>query len=404
MQNGGGRPNLVTAASPRALYFDHHATTPCDPRVLEVMGPYHDREFGNPASRTHAYGWAADQAVERAREQVARSIGADSREIVFTSGATESNNLALLGIARARGHGHVVTCRTEHRAVLDPLRALRAAGFRVTELPVDGVGRLAPEALEAALEPDTCLVSLMHANNEIGVIHPIDELSKISRARGIPFHTDAAQSLGKLPLDVRELGVDLLSLSGHKLHGPKGVGALYVRRSRPPLRIEPLIHGGGHQGGLRSGTLAVPLCVGLGAACEIAAEEREQEAGRLQALRDRLWQGLHERLPDLRLNGDPLHRLPHNLNVCFRGVESEALLLALPDVALSAGSACTSGTPEPSHVLSALGLSGELAHASVRFGLGRGNTADQVEVVIRRVSEEVERLRALAPARRRGRR
>jgi cysteine desulfurase len=404
MQNALGRSNLVAEPSQPSIYLDHHATTPCDARVLEAMRPYHDRAFGNPASRTHAYGWEAERAVERAREQVARAIGAEPREIVFTSGATESNNLALLGVARARGRGHVLTCRTEHRAVLDPARALRTEGFRVTELGVDPGGRLSIDAIEAALGPDTCLVSLMHANNEIGVIHPLGEIARLTGARGIPFHTDAAQSAGKIPLDVRALGVDLLSLSGHKLYGPKGVGALYVRRARPPLRIQPLLHGGGHEGGLRSGTLPVPLLVGLGEACALAEREREAEARRISALRDRLLQGLRERIPDLRRNGDPAACLPHNLNLCFPGVESEALLLALPDVALSTGSACTSGSPEPSHVLAALGLSAELAHASVRFGLGRGTTAAEVELVIARVAEEVARLRALSPPRRRARR
>jgi cysteine desulfurase len=387
----------VQSPTQRPLYFDHQATTPCDPRVREAMAPFQTEEFGNAASRTHAYGWRAREAVERAREQVARAIGARPAEIVFTAGATESNNLALLGLARARGSGHLLTCRTEHRSVLDPVRALCKRGFRARELEVDALGRLSPRALEKALETDTLVVSLMHANNEIGVIHDLAAFSPITRARGIALHTDAAQSVGKIPVDVGALGVDLLSLSGHKLYGPKGIGALYVRRRRPPLRIEPLVFGGGQEGGLRSGTLPVALCVGLGEACELAVGELEREAVRLASLRDRLWRGLAERMPDAKQNGDPEHRLPHSLSVCFPGVESEALLLALPDLALSAGSACTSAKPEPSHVLRALGLDAERAHASVRFGLGRTTTTDQVDFAIARVAEEVMRLRR-APA------
>ncbi len=320
------------------------------------MAPYWSGEFGNPASRTHAFGWRAAEAVEQARQAVARAIGADPREIVFTSGATEANNLAILGVLRADGAagGHVVTCRTEHSAVLDPCRALEREGVRVTTLSVDRTGHLDPEALSAALEPDTKLVTIMHANNEIGVIHDIEAIGRITRQRGIALHCDAAQSVGKIPVDVKSLGVDLLSLTAHKLYGPKGVGALYIRRRTPRLRLEPIVHGGGHERGLRSGTLPVPLCVGLGRAIEIAVAEMEAEGRRVRELRERLWKRLSSELQEIALNGDPERRLPGNLNVSFAGVEGEALILALEGVAVSTGSACTSAKQEPSHVLRAL--------------------------------------------------
>jgi cysteine desulfurase len=336
--------------SESAIYLDHHATTPCDPRVVDAMLPYFAEEFGNPASRTHRFGWRAQEAVDRARRQVAEAIGAHAREIVFASGATEANNLAILGTARAsRARGdHVVTCATEHRAVLDPCRALEKEGFRVTVLPVRPTGIVDLAALEAKLEPSTLLISVMLGNNEIGT--------------------------GKIPVDVERLGVDLLSFTAHKLYGPKGVGALYVRRRRPTLEIAPLLHGGGHERGLRSGTLPAPLCVGFGEACAIAARE----------------------LDGVSQNGASGPRLPGNLNVSFAGVEAEALLMGLPELALSTGSACTSATPEPSHVLRALGLGKERALSAVRFGLGRFNTRDEIDLAAERVVVEVRRLRALA--------
>jgi cysteine desulfurase len=389
-----GRTPLQTA-----IYLDHHATTPCDPRVVEAMLPYFAREFGNAASRTHAFGWRAEQAVEQARGEVAALVGADPREIVFTSGATESNNLALLGVARAARprRAHVVTSRIEHRAVLDPCRALEREGVRVTYLDVARDGRVDPAAVEAALEADTLLVSIMFANNEIGTLQPIEAIGRIARARGVLFHCDAAQAAGKVPVDVVRDSIDLLSLSAHKLYGPKGVGALYVRR-RPRIEIEPILHGGGHERGLRSGTLPVPLCVGFGAACAIAASERAGEAERLTALRERLRAALVAGVESVHLNGHGELRLPGNLNVSFDGVEAEALLAALPELALSSGSACTSAKKEPSHVLRALGLAPERSLGSIRIGLGRGTTEAEVDFAAGRIAVEVARLREMSPA------
>jgi cysteine desulfurase len=381
----------------RPIYLDYHATTPCDPRVVEAMGPFFAEEFGNPASRTHAYGWNAEQALEGAREEVARLIGARRQEIVFTSGATEANNLALFGVARAgRDRGdHVVVCRTEHKSVLDPCRALEKEGVRVTEVAVRRDGIVDVGGLIDALRPGTLLVSVMHANNEIGVVQPLAEVSRAARERGVLFHTDAAQSVGKIPVDVDELGVDLLSISAHKLYGPKGIGALYVRKRRPRIEMRALLYGGGHERGLRSGTLPVPLCVGLGRACTISGEGMGEEAVRTAAFRDRLWNRLREDLDSIRLNGDSEQRLPGNLNVRFLGVESSALILALPDVALSAGSACTSATPEPTHVLRALGLPAEEALASIRIGVGRFTTEAEIDRAAERIVAEVRRLREL---------
>jgi cysteine desulfurase len=381
----------------RPIYLDYHATTPCDPRVVEAMGPFFAEEFGNPASRTHAYGWNAEQALEGAREEVARLIGARRQEIVFTSGATEANNLALFGVARAgRDRGdHVVVCRTEHKSVLDPCRALEKEGFRVTEVAVRRDGIVDVGGLIDALRPGTLLVSVMHANNEIGVVQPLAEVSRAARERGVLVHTDAAQSVGKIPVDVDELGVDLLSISAHKLYGPKGIGALYVRKRRPRIEMRALLYGGGHERGLRSGTLPVPLCVGLGRACTISGEGMGEEAVRTAAFRDRLWNRLREDLDSIRLNGDSEQRLPGNLNVRFLGVESSALILALPDVALSAGSACTSATPEPTHVLRALGLPAEEALASIRIGVGRFTTEAEIDRAAERIVAEVRRLREL---------
>lgn len=381
------------------IYLDHQATTPCDPGVVEAMAPYLTEVFGNPASRSHVFGWEAARALDEARAQIARTIGADPREIVLTSGATEANNLALFGCARAalragETRPHLVTCRTEHRAVLDPCEALESEGCSVTRLEVDGQGRLDPADLERAIRPETRLVSLMHANNEIGIVHDIAALAAVARGRRVAFHSDAAQSVGKLPVDVRELGVDLLSFTAHKLYGPKGIGALWVRRG---VKLVPLIHGGGHERGMRSGTVPVALAVGFGAACEIAARLRESEAARLAALRDRLFERLTAQLDGVHRNGAAEPRLAGNLNLSFEGVESEALLMALPGLAMSSGSACTSAKPEPSHVLQALGVGPARAHAAVRIGLGRDTSADDVERAAEQIAAQVERLRALSP-------
>ncbi len=385
----------------RPIYLDHHATTPCDPRVVAAMLPYFGEEFGNAASRTHAYGWRAGEAVERARAEVAALVGADPREVIFTSGATEANNLALLGGARALrrarpGVTHLISCRAEHRAVLDPLAVLEREGFRVTLLPVDGGGRLDPQKLRDALREPTLFVSVMHANNEIGVIQPIAELAGVAAEAGAAFHCDAAQSAGAVPLDLRELRVDFLSLSAHKLYGPKGVGALVTRRGAP--KLEPIVHGGGHERGLRSGTLPVPLCVGFGCAAELARQSRDTDGVRIAALRDRLWSLLGPALPQLVLNGAVTPRLPGNLNVSFLGAEGEALLAALPELALSTGSACTSAKREPSHVLRAIGASQSRALSALRFGVGRGTTEDEIERAAELVIAATRKLRALSPA------
>jgi cysteine desulfurase len=379
------------------IYLDHHSTTPTDPRVVEAMLPWFTRDFGNAASRTHAFGWRAEAAVEAAREALARGVGGrEAGEIVFTSGATEANNLALLGLAearRARGD-HLVTVATEHPSVLDPCAALARRGFRVTVLPVDRAGLVEPGAVEAALGDRTLLVSVMWANNEIGVIQPIAEIARVCRAHGVPLHSDAAQAVGKVPVGAMAAGVDLLSFTAHKLYGPKGVGALWVRSGRPRLRLEPLLHGGGHERGLRSGTLPVPLIVGFARALELALAELDTESSRLAELRDRLLARLRAALPGVFVNGGPARRLPANLNVGFEGVAADALIAALPDLAISTGSACSSARPEPSHVLRALGLSDEALGASVRIGLGRGNTPEEVEAAADRIVAEVRALRA----------
>ena len=384
----------------RPIYLDHHATTPCDARVVAAMQPYFAEEYGNAASRTHAFGWRAAEAVERARAQVAALVGADPREVVFTSGATEANTLALCGGARAlrRARGgagaRLVTCATEHRAVLDPVAALEREGFTALRLPVAPDGQLDPERLRAALAEPALLVSVMHANNEIGVLQPIDALARLAAEAGAAFHCDAAQSAGSLALDLTQLGVDYLSLSAHKLYGPKGVGALVVRRG---ARLEPILHGGGHERGLRSGTLPVALCVGFGAAAELARERREADARRLAALRDRLLARLEAELPELAVNGSREQRLPGNLNVSFLGAEGEALLAALPELALSTGSACTSAKREASHVLRALGADEARALSALRFGIGRGNSEDEIDRAAELVIAATRRLRALSP-------
>ncbi|MER3442126.1 MAG: IscS subfamily cysteine desulfurase [Gemmataceae bacterium] len=380
------------------IYMDHHATTPVDPRVLEAMLPYFCERYGNPASKSHSFGWEAEQAVHQARRQVARLIGAEEREIIFTSGATESNNLAIKGVAWSYAHKgrHIVTAATEHRAVLDPCRRLQQQGFRLTVLPVDRYGVVDLEALQRALTPDTILVSIMAANNEVGTLQPLADISRLCRERGVLVHTDAAQAVGKISVDVNAWDVDLLSLSAHKMYGPKGVGALYVRRQPRRVRLEPLLDGGGHEFGLRSGTVPTPLVVGLGKACELCSQELPAEMIRLRALRDRLQAGLLANVPDIVVNGHPEQRLPHNLHVSFLHIKGEALLLALKDVALSAGSACTSAHPGPSHVLVAMGLDEEIAEASLRFGLGRFNTQEEVDWVVAHIAQEVRRLRSMS--------
>jgi len=381
------------------IYLDHHATTPVDPRVLEAMLPYFTEKFGNAASRNHEFGWKAEEAVETARGQIARLIHASPREIVFTSGATESNNLAIKGVAeahRAKGN-HIITQATEHKAVLDTCKRLEKHGCEITCLPVDRDGLVDPENVRRAITTNTILISIMHANNEIGVIQPIEEIGRIAKEKGILFHVDAAQSVGRIPVDVEKCGIDLLSISGHKLYGPKGVGALYVRRKDPRVEIAPLIDGGGHERGLRSGTLNVPGIVGFGKACEISRKEMAEEGERLGRLRDKLRRAITSQLDDTFLNGSMEHRLPNNLNLSFAGVEGDALLMGINDVAVSSGSACTTATLEPSHVLRALGVSEDLAHSSIRFGLGRFNTEDEVDYVAGRVVETVKRLRELSP-------
>jgi len=376
----------------KLIYLDNHATTPVDPRVLEAMLPYFREAYGNVASKSHSLGWLAERAAEQARRRVAELAGADSREVVFTSGATESNNLALKGAFeqyRSRGN-HFVTVATEHRAVLDPLRHIEKFGAQVTVLPPRPDGLVELDALRAALRPETVLVSVMYANNEIGVIQPVRQIGALCRERGVLLHTDAAQAFGKIPIAVADENIDLMSLSAHKLYGPKGVGALYVRRS---CSIAAQIHGGGHEGGLRSGTLNVPAIVGFGEACLLCAREMEGESARTQALRDRLKHRLETALDGVAVNGSMECRLPNNLNMSFAGIEADALLTSLPGIALSTGSACSSATVEPSHVLRALGLSASAARSSVRFGLGRFNTEAEIDEAANLIVESVRRLR-----------
>jgi cysteine desulfurase len=377
------------------VYLDYHATTPCDPRVLDEMIPWFTQKFGNPGSLTHSYGREAEAAVERARAQLAALIGAEPREIVFTSGATEANNLAVKGAARfhrAFGKDHVVTLATEHKCVLESCRVLADEGFRITVLPVGAGGLLDLAVLEAALDERTALVSVMAAHNEIGVLQPVAEIAQLCRARGILFHSDGAQAVGKLPVDVAGSGIDLLSISGHKMYGPKGIGALYVRR-RPRARIAPLFDGGGQERGLRSGTLPTPLVVGIGAAAAIAQVEMAEEAERLLGLRRQFLAGIRALVPDAVLNGDPERRLPGNLNLSFPGITAPDLMAACPALALSSGSACTAAEVEPSYVLRALGLSDALAAASIRIGLGRFTTAEEVEFAVDIIARSVRRLR-----------
>lgn len=382
------------------IYMDNHATTQVDPRVLEAMLPYFCEKYGNASSRNHVFGWESEAAVDSAREQVARAIHAASpREIIFTSGATESDNLAIKGVAEAHAEkgNHIVTCVAEHKAVLDSCKALEKKGWLVTYLPVDRAGLVDVERLKEALTPKTILISLMAANNEIGTIQPIEEIGRLAKEKGILFHTDATQAVGKIPVHVEKMGIDLLSLSAHKMYGPKGVGALYVRSARPRVKLVSLIDGGGQEREMRSGTLNVPGIVGLGKACEIAVGEMGSECERLRALRDRLKNGIMSQLDEVTMNGHPLKRLPGNLSVSFAGVEGESLLMALKEIAVSTGSACTSASLEPSHVLRAIGLEERLAHASIRFGLGRFNTEEEVDYTIARIVKEVGRLREMSP-------
>jgi cysteine desulfurase len=384
----------------KPIYLDNNATTPVDPRVVEALLPYLTERFGNPASRNHSYGWEAQEAVEVAREQVAALIGASPKEIVFTSGATESDNLAIKGVAwynQKKGR-HIITVATEHKAVLDSCHSLEAEGWEVTYLPVDSEGLISAAQVEAAIRPDTVLVSAMHANNEIGVLHPIAEIGAVCRKRGVIFHTDAVQSLGKVPFNVEEMNVDLVSISGHKMYGPKGIGALYVRRGRPRIRLEALIDGGGHERGMRSGTLPTHQIVGLGKAAELAAEDLTNgSVARVRAMRDRLWDGLRQNLDELYLNGSWEHRLPNNLNVSFAYVEGEAMMMGIKQIACSSGSACTSASLEPSYVLRALGVDVELAHSSIRFGLGRFTTDAEIDFALQLITDKVRWLREMSP-------
>jgi len=381
------------------IYMDYHATTPVDPRVFEAMKPYFTELFGNPASRNHSFGWAAEDAVEKARKQIASLIGANSKEIVFTSGATESNNLAIKGVAQmyAERGNHIITAATEHKATLDTCKHLEKEGFKVTYLPVQANGLVDLNQLREAITDKTILISIMYANNEIGVLQPIAEIGKLAKERGVLFHTDAVQAVGKVPVNVIADNIDLLSLSGHKVYGPKGVGALYVRRKGPRVQLTAQIDGGGHERGMRSGTLNVPGIVGLGEACAIAQAGMEEESKRMAYLRDKLKDRLLGALDECYINGTMEHRLPNNLNISFAFVEGESLLMGINDVAVSSGSACTSATLEPSYVLKALGAGDDLAHSSIRFGLGRFNTEEEVDYVAAKVIDVVQKLRELSP-------
>ncbi len=382
------------------IYLDNHATTPCDPAVAKAMWPYLTESFGNAASRSHAFGWAAREAIEIGREQIADLLGGDAKEIVFTSGATESDNLAIKGVAKFYENKgkHIITATTEHKAVLDSCHALEAEGWEVTYLGVDSEGLISLDELDAAFRDDTVLVSIMAGNNEIGVIQPIAEIGTRCRARKVLFHCDAVQALGRIPFDVTEMKVDLVSISAHKMYGPKGIGALWVRRGRPRVRLSPLIDGGGHERGMRSGTLPVHQIVGFGKAAELAkADLTNGGIDRVRMLRDRLWAGLKDQLDELFLNGSEEHRLPNNLNVSFAYVEGEAMMMGIKDIACSSGSACTSASLEPSYVLRAMGVDVELAHTSIRFGIGRFTTEEEIDFALKLIVEKVNWLRAMSP-------
>jgi cysteine desulfurase len=381
------------------IYLDNHATTPMDPRVLNAMLPWFTEKFGNAASRNHAFGWEAEEAVENARKQIASLIGANPKEIIFTSGATESDNLAIKGVAQmyAEKGNHIITAASEHKAILDTCKHLEKEGCRVTYLPLKADGLIDLDMLRESFTDKTVLVSIMYANNEIGVIQPIREIGRMCRERGVLFHSDAVQAIGKVPVDVNADFIDLASITGHKLYGPKGVGALYVRRRNPRVQLTAQMDGGGHERGMRSGTLNVPGIVGLGEACAIAQREMPEESERLRAMRDYLRDRLMNELDETFINGSMEHRLPHNLNISFAYVEGESLLMGINDIAVSSGSACTSATLEPSYVLKSLGLGDDLAHSSIRFGLGRFNTQEEVEYTAGRVIEVVKKLRELSP-------
>ena len=381
------------------IYFDNHATTPVDPRVLEAITPYFTEKFGNAASRNHEFGWVAEEAVENARAQIAKLIGATPKEIVFTSGATESTNLAIKGVAemyREKGN-HIITQVTEHKATLDTCKRLEKYGYEVTYLPVEKDGRINLDQLRKAITPKTILISIMYANNEIGTVQPVAEIGKIAKEKGVFFHVDGVQAVGKIPVDVQKDGIDLMSISAHKIYGPKGVGALYVRRKNPRVQLSAQIDGGGHERGMRSGTLNVTGIIGLGKACEIAGQEMAAESAKLFKMRERLRESIMSQLDETFINGSMEHRLPHNINISFAYVEGESLLMGINDIAVSSGSACTSATLEPSYVLKALGVGEDLAHTSIRFGLGRFNTDEEVDYVANRVVETVSRLRELSP-------
>ena len=380
------------------IYLDYQATTPLDPRVLEAMMPYFTYKFGNPHSRSHAYGWEAEEAVEKARAQIGSIIGADEKEIIFTSGATESNNLAIKGVAEfyKDRRNHIVTLVTEHKCVLDTCRHLEQQGFTITYLPVKQNGIVDLDRLRETVTDKTSMVSIMAVNNEIGVIQPLKEIGAICRAKGAFFHTDAAQAVGKIKTDVKAMNIDLLSISGHKIYGPKGIGALYVRR-RPRVRLVPLINGGGQERGMRSGTLPTPLCVGLGEACAIAEKEMPAEAERLRGLRDRFLKGIRAKLPEIYLNGDEEQRIPGNLNISFAYVEGESLIMGIKSLSVSSGSACTSASLEPSYVLRALGVEEEMAHTSLRIGFGRFTTTEEVDAAVNDIARHVSKLREMSP-------
>ncbi|KAG0226470.1 cysteine desulfurylase [Mortierella sp. GBAus27b] len=382
----------------RPIYMDMQATSPTDPRVLDAMLPFMTELYGNPHSRTHAYGWETETAVDQARENIAKLVGADAKEIVFTSGATESNNMSIKGVARFyKGKkNHIITTQTEHKCVLDSCRVLSDEGFEVTYLPVAKNGLINMDDLKAAIRPDTALVSIMAVNNEIGVIQPLEEIGKLCRSKKIFFHTDAAQAIGKIPIDVNKMNIDLMSISGHKIYGPKGVGALFVRR-RPRVRLAPLMTGGGQERGLRSGTVAAPLAVGIGEACRIAIEEMEYDHERVKRLSERLIAGIQSKVSHVYRNGDDVQTYPGCVNLSFAYVEGESLLMALKDIALSSGSACTSASLEPSYVLRALGADDDMAHSSIRFGIGRFTTEEEIDFVISRVVAHVDKLREMSP-------
>ncbi len=392
------QPVTKTAALKTPVYLDYQATTPLDPRVLEAMLPYLTDKFGNPHSVSHAFGWEAEEAVEKAREEVASVIGADAKEIIFTSGATESNNLAIKGVAGfyKTKKNHIITCVTEHKCVLESCRRLEREGLEVTYLPVQRTGLIDLDDLERAFTERTVLVSIMAVNNEIGVIQPLAEIGAMCRERGVFLHTDAAQAVGKIPLDVNDMNIDLMSITAHKVYGPKGIGALYVRR-RPRVRLAPLFDGGGQERGLRSGTLAAPLCVGLGEAAALSEREMAEEAERIRRLRDRLYEGISGRLAEVPINGDFAARIPGNLNLSFAHLNAESLMAALKGLAVSTASACTSAALEPSYVLKAIGLEDELANASIRFGIGRFTTEAEIDYAVEEVVREVTGLRRQGP-------